>query len=250
MTNQGKTRWVRCAAGALLLVAVCAASFGVERGRKWVKADGRFPITDMQVTGVRFLYEGEVLEMAEVQRGTNLFAVDTDAVRERLERSGWVREARVRRRLPGRLVLDVEERLPWLLATGEEPEFVDREGNRFPALGKEERLDLPVLVDRSGGGSDVVARLASAFPPGSDWIGERAAQVEIDGDGAVTIVEAGRGTVIRLGHVDFEQRAARLSSVMRRWEKKGELFREIDLRYGDQAIARRKVARAGREGRS
>jgi len=241
---------VRWAAGALLLVAVGAVAFGVERGRRWVAADGRFPITDVCVTGVRFLYEGEVLEMADVRRGTNLFAVDAGAVRERLERSGWIRKARVRRRPPGRLVLDVEERLPWLLLTGEEPEFVDREGNRFPTLGKEERLDLPVLVDRSGGGSDVVARLASAFPPGSDWIGERAAQVEIDGEGAVTIVEAGRGTVVHVGGVDFEERASRLSSVMRRWEKNGEFFREIDLRYGGQAIARRKVARAGGEGRS
>lgn len=246
--NRRTRFWIRIGAGALVLAAVGALSFGVERARLWATADGRFPVGEIRVEGNRLLYEGEVLEWAGALRGENIFALDTGEVRERLEASPWILAAEVRRRPPGAVLLSIEERRPWLLAAGEEgaPEMVDREGVRFPALGKERTIDLPLLV---GGTAEDLVRLAAAFPEDRDWIRERVAQVTVDRDGSITLVGAFRGTRILLGRESLDERAERLRLVMKTWEAAGEWYREIDLRYGDQAIARGKVEPKG-EGRS
>ncbi|MFH1277828.1 MAG: FtsQ-type POTRA domain-containing protein [Candidatus Eisenbacteria bacterium] len=241
--NRRARFWLRLGAGAAVLFVVAALSFGLERARVYATADGRFPVAEIRVEGNRLLYEGEVIEWAGVERGENLIALDPGEVEARLEESPWIRSAEVRRRPPGRVQVRVEERRPWLLAAaGESPEMVDREGVRFPAMGKDQCLDLPLLA---GGAPEDVARLAAAFPEDRDWISERAAQVTIDEDGSITLVEASRGTRIRLGREYLPARAERLRLVMKTWEATGEHYREIDFRYGDQAVARGKAEKKG-----
>ncbi|MFH1681884.1 MAG: FtsQ-type POTRA domain-containing protein [Candidatus Eisenbacteria bacterium] len=234
--------------GAAVLVAVAALAFGIERGHRWLLAEGRFPVTEIRVSGSNLLYEGEVVQAAGVERGTNLLTVDAGEVEARLLASGWIRAARVRRRPPGRVLVQIEERRPWLLRPGEPAAFVDREGHTFPAMGKEERLDLPILADRSGKARPIVARLASAFPPEEKWFGGSVLQVSIDANGSVTLIEARHGTRIRLGDTGFAGRAERLRLVLDEWAKSGEAFEEIDLRYEGQAIARRPIPLPGEEG--
>jgi len=232
-------RWLRAFVGLGLLVAVVGASFGAERGRRWLTAEGRFPIREVRVGGTCLLYEGEVLEMAGVERGTNLFALDTDAVEGRLEASGWLRRVSVSRRPPGRIDIQIDERRPWfLLASSEEAIFVDRSGRCFDTLGKEERLDLPLLVDETGDPGEAAARIARVFPESDRWFADHVAQVTVGADGSVTLIESGKGTVFRLGRDGLVERATRMRSVLRSWEQKGERFAELDLRYGSQAIAR------------
>jgi cell division septal protein FtsQ len=220
---------------------VAALAFGIEKGRRWLLADGRFPVTEIRVSGNELLYEGEVLATAGVERGVNILTVRAGEVEGRLLASGWIREARVRRRPPGRVLVEIEERRPWLLRPGEPAAFIDREGRAFPAMGKEETLDLPILADRSGSPRAVVARLADAFPPGDPWFAENVLEVAVDARGSVVLVERTHGARIRLGDSGFVERAARIRSVLEEWAKTGEAYEEVDLRYEGQAIARRPI---------
>jgi len=233
--------WIRWASGIALLAVVTALAFGIEKGRRWLLADGRFPVTEIRVLGNELLYEGEVLATAGVERGVNILTVRAGEVEGRLLASGWIREARVRRRPPGRVLVEIEERRPWLLRPGEPGAFLDREGRAFPAMGKEETLDLPILADRSGAPRSVVARLAEAFPPGDPWFAENVLEVAVDARGSIVLVERTHGARIRFGDSGFVERAARLRSVLEEWAKTGEAYEEIDLRYEGQAIARRPI---------
>jgi len=125
-----------------------------------------------------------------------------------------------------------------LLLDGEHPLFVDREGAVFPALGKEQSLDLPILVDRSGRPGKIVAELAEAFPAGDGWFDQRIAQMEIDEEGSVSLWEIPYGTKIRLGMGAFPAKVERLRAVLADWERKSERYGEVDLRFANQVIAR------------
>lgn len=241
MSGRNTRAWLRWAGGFAVLAVVAAAAYGLERGHRWLKAEGRFPVKEIRVSGCVLLYEGEVLETAGALRGENLLTVDPEMVRARLLASGWIREARVQRRPPGRVLIAVEERRPWLLAPGEIARFVDRDGCLFPAGGKEERLDLPILHDPAGRARTVVPALAAAFPAGDGWFDEKVAQVSIDASGAVTLIERSRGTRARFGSGDFAGKAERLRTVLAEWEKSAEAYEELDLRYEGQAIARRPI---------
>jgi cell division protein FtsQ len=242
MSERRARGWLRLVFGLLVLVVVAFLAYGIEWGRRWLVADGRFPVTEIRVSGNDLLYEGEVLDMTGVRRGVNILAVDTEMVRARLLASGWIRDAVVRRRPPGRLLIDVDERRPWLLVPGEPARFADREGKVFPSLGKEERLDLPLLVDRSGAPGRVLAELAAAFAPDERFFAEKIVEVGIDAAGSVTLVEGSRGTRVRLGSEGFAVRASRLQAVLDEWVKSGEAYEEIDLRFEGQAVARRPIA--------
>jgi cell division protein FtsQ len=242
MTRRRKNRWKRRALGVLALLLVGVASYGFQRAKAWAMAEGRFPIREVRVKGNDLLWEGEILEIASVERGKNLLRLDVDGVEERLSRSGWVREARVRRIPPGRVDLKIEEREPWmLLLEGRDALFVDREGAVFPALGKEQSLDLPILVDRSGRPGEIVAELAKAFPAADDWLGRRVAEVEIDEEGSVSLWEIPNRTRILLGGEAFPDRVARLRAVLADWDRKSEQYGEVDLRFANQVIAREPI---------
>jgi cell division protein FtsQ len=220
---------------------VVLIAYGLEAGHRWLTADGRFPVTEIRVSGHALLYEGEVLAMAGVERGTNILKIDPEIVRAHLLASGWIRGARVERRPPGRILLTIEERHPWLLAAGEVPRFVDREGCVFPAAGKEERLDLPLLRDPGERARTVVPALAAAFPPGEKWFDEKVLQVTIDPLGSVSLIERDHRTTVHLGVGDFAEKAMRLRTVLAEWAKTAEAYEEIDLRFDGQAIARRAI---------
>ncbi|MBN1826033.1 MAG: FtsQ-type POTRA domain-containing protein [Candidatus Eisenbacteria bacterium] len=239
MKRRRRSPWKRRVAAVGLLVVVAGVSYGFERGRVWLVAEGRFPITEIRVEGNDLLWEGEVLETARVERGTNLFRLDAGEVERRLEEWPWIRSARVRRRPPGTVRIRVEEARPWLLALeGGEARFVDRSGVEFPTLGKEERIDLPLLTGPAARRGEVVPLLAAAFPPDEDWVSRCAAEVRIDSSGAVAFREMRFGARVRFGADRFARKAARLESVLREWERCGRGFGELDLRFRDQAIAR------------
>lgn len=228
--------------GALLLAAVSLLAYGGERAKTWATDEGRFPIEEIRVSGNRLLLEGEVLALAVVDRGENLFAVHPGAVEKRLEQSDWIEQAHVSRRLPGKVCIDIRERRPWLLELGEEPALVDRRGLRFAAMGKEKGIDLPFLVDMTGNGGAIVRDLAAISPLSNDWIADSLSEVTIGPDGSVTLIDMNHGSRILLGTRPFTRKAERLDAVLQQWNATGQWYAELDLRYEGQAIARDPIA--------
>ncbi len=230
----------------LIMVAVSLTAYGGERARIWATSEGRFPIESIRIDGNDLLTSSEIQILAEVELGENLFLFDGEAAEARLESYEWFREVKVARRPPSGVVIRVIERTPWLLELREEgPRFVDRSGIRVEARGKEERLDLPLLHDDSGSEGGAVPALSDAFPPEEGWIAAYAAQIDIDKDGNVIIADL-KGTKILMGTRPFGDKANRLRAVLKQWQADGQRFEEIDLRYKDQAVARKPITTGGR----
>ena len=82
-------------------------------------------------------FDGERLEEVVASlRGEPILSVDLDAARRQLEASPWIRAARVRRDLPGRVVIELDERRPIAWFTGADGEFrvIDAEGTVVAVL--------------------------------------------------------------------------------------------------------------------
>jgi cell division septal protein FtsQ len=101
----------------------------------------------------------DILRHAGLAENTHVYDVDLRAVRERLESLPNVRHANVRRELPGRLVIEIEERRPVVWLTCDQPQLngyttnpekgaclLDEEGHLFLCTElTSELLDLPAL---------------------------------------------------------------------------------------------------------
>jgi cell division protein FtsQ len=107
--------------------------------------------------------------------------VDVSAIRQRLLRFGWIKDARVSRRLPDTLVIDIVERTPAALwQNGDQLNLIDAEGVVLDRVPIHKMPDLPLLL---GDGANLHAqelhRLMDTVPTlepqlaSASWVGGR-----------------------------------------------------------------------------
>jgi cell division protein FtsQ len=71
-----------------------------------------FSAKNLFVTGNRRLSATEVLEHAQIKMGTNILAVNLSRVRKRLLTHPWIAEAAIRREIPDKIRISVQEHVP------------------------------------------------------------------------------------------------------------------------------------------
>src|SRR5438067_11139467 len=107
--------------------------------------------------------------------------VDVSAIRNRLLQFGWVKDARVSRRLPDALVIDIVERKPAALwQNGGQLALIDGEGVVLDRVPVDKMPDLPLLIGPGANGeAEQLNRLLAEVPTlkpqlaSATWIGGR-----------------------------------------------------------------------------
>lgn len=167
--------------GALLAASVTGVTAYARA--EMVDAIGRagFSVKSIQVNGASRSDRLQIYDRALDQMDRSMAAFDLAEVREDLLSYGWVADARVSRRLPNTLVIDLVERSP--TAVWQERgryTLIDDKGERLPGVDPATIPGLPVLV-----GADpkiqmpaflALLEAAPALRPqieGGSWIGSR-----------------------------------------------------------------------------
>jgi cell division septal protein FtsQ len=141
----------------LLGVALAGVAVGTPRALRAVAASEVFRVSAVELEGERFLSLAEAAAAADIPREASVWD-DPARWEAGLAAHPLVRTARVRRRLPGTLILVVEEREPVGLVATPTLEPVDAEGKILPLDPSAHALDLPLLnpgadVDGEAGAS-------------------------------------------------------------------------------------------------
>jgi cell division septal protein FtsQ len=224
----------RLAAGArkaapllVILLALSAAGGAAWGVWHWVSRSPRFAVDHVTVAGHARVTEAEVLAAAAVPRGANLFTTSTSAIEARLEQQPWIARARVSRKLPDGLRIDIRERQPAGVVVLGAPYLVDAEGVPFKraAVERGEADGLPIVtgITRAAftrrpdlGAAAVRAALAVAdryrAVTGRPALGE----VHLDAKTGVTLYTLEGGTALVLGHArggEIDERLARFDVI-------------------------------------
>jgi hypothetical protein len=115
---------------------------------EWVRGMDTFRVAEVEVRGLRYLHEDEVISLLDLEPEISVWS-DPGVWADRVALHPLVEEARVTRRLPDGLLVEVVERTPVALAPTPTLEPIDAEGYRLPLDPAEHRLDLPVLAASS-----------------------------------------------------------------------------------------------------
>lgn len=178
---------------AIALVVVVALDIPARAERMAGAAVGQagFTVSGYQIVGIshmnRTLVDGVVTD--ELRRAADRAGsakasqalVDVAAIRQRLLRFGWVKDARVSRRLPDTLVIDIVERTPTALWQSQgQLALIDSDGVVLDRVPVDKMPDLPLLI---GPGANAQARqlagLMDAVPTlkpqlaSATWVGGR-----------------------------------------------------------------------------
>ncbi|MCM8557563.1 cell division protein FtsQ/DivIB [Sphingomicrobium sediminis] len=152
-TTPGADKVARGALGALIAVAVIAVIFALElpsmaaRGLGGAMGDAGMNVRTIDVKGVERMESEPVYQIALGQRTRALPLVDVGAVRSDLLAFPYVKDARVSRRYPDTLVIDIVEREPVALWQGRDRLFlIDNEGVILERVPVAELPDLPLLI--------------------------------------------------------------------------------------------------------
>jgi cell division septal protein FtsQ len=127
-----------------MTLACALIGVGAPRALRALAKSDVFLVEQVELLGGRYLSREEAAAWTNVPADAHVWD-DLATWKERLAQHPLVRNAEVRRRLPGTLLLVVEEREPVALAPAATLEPVDAEGNVLPLDPALHGLDLPLL---------------------------------------------------------------------------------------------------------
>lgn len=140
-----------------------------------------FAMKRVEIKGANHIRQIDVYNIAFDQPSTAMPLVDLEATRQRLLQFGWVRDARVSRRLPDTLVVDIVERQPAAIwQHNQKLALIDMDGVVLEAVRLDAMPDLPLLIGPAANlRAGELARLTQAAPnlkpvlAGASWVGGR-----------------------------------------------------------------------------
>ncbi len=227
-------------------VALAVASFFGVPGMIGVAAsevvgEAGLRVEQVDINGMRRMDRDTILTQALDQRSRAMPLVDLELVRERLLQYPWIEDARVSRRLPNTLVVNVVEREPAAVWQHKGVlMLIDEKGVSLESVSRDAIPDLPLLVGEGANGQELARRklmdAAPALKPlvkASTWVGNRRWDLTFDTGERLLLPEGEKESVDALKRFAAMDRTQRLL---------GRGFVRFDMRVGDTMYVQRREA--------
>lgn len=193
----------------------------------------------VEVEGEERLAPRQVMRLAGVDRGTNVFHLDTALAESRLEAEPWILDATVATRLPGTITISVRERTPVLiLVTDETRRLVAGDGTELGrALRGSAFPEVTVTPGSTIGRTEIEAasEVVQAMPP---ELRARIDSITVSEDGTISLVVDG-DVEVRYGAVrDTTAKSQALRAILRYADEEGRGLLSVDLSAAAAPTAR------------
>ena len=247
-----KTYWSRSVLKMLLVTGICLdILLACALGYLIVIRSSYFNLNKVDVYGNHRLSKEEVIEAARLETGMNLLSIDLESITERLLRHPWIRSGSIYRRLPGQLVLEVEERTPRGILASDRLYYIDEKGSVFTRVLPGDPIDLPLFTGIQSDSMRLhpgeiqdslrsglkLTELIDRVDFGLHYADVR--EININSEEGLTL-KMKSGQIVILGHDDFESRLLRFDRLRKFLTDRGQWRNAhiINLDFEDRAIVR------------
>jgi len=227
-TPPKRARWKLALLAVTLLLALGSPFWGPPILRRLAF----FRVRHVEIVGARYVSTRDILARLHVDTLASVWDPTAPLVR-RVTGHPQVRSVEIDRRLPGTLVLRIDERLPVaLVPTNKGFAVYDERGVALPIDPAETPVDAPVLVQRDAAALRLLAELRTSAPA----MYQRVSEVRpVSADELV--IQFATLSVRAMKSVTPE-RLAEIEPVQDDLARRQLRVAELDLRYRDQVIAR------------
>ena len=233
-------RWtIGLFAAAIIAVAMVAMGVPATVGTAAGEAVGEagFRVKSVDLIGVEPMRSPAVREIAMDQTSMAMPLVDVAGIREELLRFGWVKDARVSRRLPDKLVIDIVERQPAALWQDKSKlSLIDSDGVVLDRVKVSDMPDLPLLVGPGANAqSEKLSVLLGGVPTlkpqleSATWVGDRRWDLTF---------QSGETVVLPEGAADAKKALAKFAKLDKSAGLLGRGIKRFDLRIPGKMIVR------------
>jgi cell division protein FtsQ len=156
-----------------------------------------FTLKRVEITGAHRVSRLAIYNVAFDQDSMAMPLVDLAETRARLMRFGWIREARVSRRLPDTLVVDIVERQPVAIwQNNRQLSLIDSDGVVLEPVRVDHMPNLPLVIgpeaNRHIAGLGLLMQAAPRLRPqiaGASWVGARRWDIRFQSGELLTLPE-------------------------------------------------------------
>ena len=235
--------FARKAGTAIVVVAIVAGLFvihvpqmiGTELGELIGMAG--LSVKRVEIQGIHHMDRLPVYSVALDQTSTAMPLVDLEAIRRKLLKFGWVADARVSRRLPDTLLVDVVERVPAAIWQYQgKLNLIDKNGVVLAPIDPQTMPDLPLLIGPGANSHAIQLNALLAAAPrlkpiivGATWIGDRRWDIRFASGETLALPESDDAAARALAKFDRMDQSARLL---------GAGFVHFDMRLPDKFVVR------------
>ncbi len=193
-----------------------------------------FAAHKIEVRGTSHVTRSEVLRIAGITPGTNVFTLDAGSAEARLERDPWIAQATVTKDLPSTLVIDIHERVAVaVVETGGALRLVANDGALLEAALPRTAAGLPTIASTEPGvrpGPGAIGGAARAIAAMAPTLRGRVHGVSILSDGQLR-VDLTSGAEVAYGEaVDLSEKAMALRALLDYAVGKGASVISADVR--------------------
>ena len=180
-----------------------------------------FTVQKVVIEGSRWMTRARVEGFVHANSGGNLLRLDAGTLVQRLEQTGWVKEAEVERHLPGTVLVRLKENQPVATVLSSGPQMVDRSGKPFRHVLPGEELPRPLLTGIGDPETRAGRRrlrqalsLADFYRRSGMPRFDTLAEVHHDPARGYSLVTERHKMVVHIGHEHFAERIRRLRFVV------------------------------------
>lgn len=219
---------------------------GVSAGYDYATTSPRFAVQSLIFSPTAHMSNERLRNLMDIEPGTNILALDLEALRETILADPWVARALVTRDLPDTIHVAIEEHeAAAVLLAGGALYLVDQQGAPFKRLERGERGELPIItgVKRSWWGKDasepdrvkLIATVRRGLAVKDAYEAAprpRLGEINLGEGGDVTLYTAALGTPLRLGRGAVEPKLARFDALRVALGEKADALAVVHLDVG------------------
>jgi cell division septal protein FtsQ len=223
----------------LVLTTLTCAAIVVWAVYRYSHSDPRFNVTQISVFGLRRVSEDEVMSRVKLRTdsNTNIFAVDMEDIRAKVEEIQWVRYVTVSRILPDQIQIRVVEREPigYARIGGHFYEFDAESAILEPDSATD--LKMPILDGlREGDAEHNLPKIAMYNKVLAELGPGRFSEVIVNHSNEVSVVTNDDPLIVNLGIEEFKERWSHYLALKDKITNEYKDAVRVDLRFRNKVI--------------
>jgi len=220
------------------LLILTLALYSGNRFYRHLKTSPIFRIRAITITGTHILTKTDLIYYLGLRQNTNLLNLDIDTLYHKLIAHPWIKDATIRRRLPGTLAIHIQERIPVALIMIHTLYYVDRDGVIFDKINKDVGCDFPIITGPRNFSQLAAYRplIQKALRLINDRTHQLISEIHLDLSQGLTLMTLNDAIPVKLGFQNLPKRLGRFLATYHYLRQREIVTRGIDCRYPDRVV--------------
>jgi len=212
---------------------------------QWLLSSPYVKLETVIIEGVDEKTKNELLEMSQLSADMSLLAVNSNKLKQRLERHPWIWAVDIEKRLPHTIIIRAEKEVPQAIVALDKISYMNRRGMIFKELNNEDDIDYPVITGISKNEHIKVRQLKLAADILQSLDMEtgplalpKLSEIHVNENGGVELYSVSFPFAIKMIGSDFKTKRDSLEKVVAHLNKTGLIHtvKAIDLNYQNGVV--------------